>query len=122
MKLKKQRNYELSMKSLHKLEPLITKLSPFVKSIIVIDKSRLYWNAYTNNKQFTNLKNARWITNNIYDFIIDNHKSIKDTLIIINDTQLFKNEMFINHNNELKSAFHNLETHLKMNNNFIIKL
>lgn len=122
MKLKKQRNYELSMKSLHKLEPLITKLSPFVKSIIIIDKSRLYWNAYTNNKQFTNLKNARWITNNIYDFIIDNHKSIKDTLIIINDTQLFKNEMFINHNNKLKSAFHNLETHLKMNNNFIIKL
>ena len=122
MKLKKQRNYELSMKSLHKLEPLITKLSPFVKSIIVIDKSRLYWNAYANNKQFTNLKNARWITNNIYDFIIDNHKSIKDTLIIINDTQLFKNEMFINHKNELKSAFHNLETHLKMNNNFIIKL
>ena len=122
MKLKKQRNYELSMKSLHKLEPLITKLSPFVKSIIVIDKSRLYWNAYTNNKQFTNLKNARWITNNIYDFIIDNHKSIKDTLIIINDMQLFKNEMFINHNNDLKSAFHNLETHLKMNNNFIIKL
>ena len=121
MKSKIQRNVELTNKNLHQLEPLLTKFASHVKQIVVIDKSRLYWNAHTSQKQFKTLANARWITNNIFDFIIDQHKSLKDTLLVVNEFDSFKHEMFVNHNNELKTAFHNIETHLKTNNNFLIK-
>lgn len=122
MKQKIQRNYELSNQTLFKFELLLKNLAPLVKKIIVIDKERLLFNAHTKQKQWEELNGAKWVTNNIYDYLIDNHKAIKDTLLIVNNTAKIKDEIFVQHNVPLKNAFHNIETHLKTNNNFIIKL
>ena len=122
MKQKIQRNYELSNQTLFKFELLLKNLSPLVKRIVVIDKERLLFNAYTKQNQLEELNGAKWVTNNIYDYLIDNHKAIKDTLLIVNNTSKIKDEIFVQHNVPLKNAFHNIETHLKTNNNFIIKL
>lgn len=119
MKTKKQRSYELSNQTLFKFELLLKNIAPHVKKIIIIDKERLLFNA---QNKFPELQGAKWVTNNIYDYLIDNHKAIKDTLLVVNNTAKLKDEIFIEHNVPLKNAFHNIETHLKTNNNFIIKL
>ena len=119
---KKQRLFELSTATQSRLLHLIADKSAQVSKIVFIDPSRVYFNALIIKDKFDEPLETQWVTNNTAEYIEDELKTLRDTLIIIGDYRHIMYESHIEHNQKLSRAIYNTRTHLKQNNNILITI
>jgi len=123
MKVKKKpRLFELSTATQTHLLRLIADKSESVQKIVFVDPSRFYFNALVIKDKFDEPLETQWVTNNTTEYIQDELKTLRDTLIIIGDYRHIMYESHIEHNQKLSRAIYNTRTHLKENNNILITI
>lgn len=119
---KKQRLFELSTTTQTHLLHLIADKSTQVSKIVFIDPSRLYFNALIIKDKFDEPLETQWVTNNTTEYIQDELKTLRNTLIIIGDYRHIMYKSHVKHNQKLSRAIYNTRTHLKENNNILITI